>query len=220
MKNKKPELLSPAGSFMSAYYAFQAGADAVYFGLTDFSARKSAQNINQTELLKLKKIAADQGKKLYVTVNTVIRDRELDDLIHNLQLIRRLEVNAVIVQDFGVTELIRKYFPDLSIHASTQMAIHNDDGVEKAIRLGIKRIILPRELLLHRVRALKKKYQEMEFEVFIHGSLCYSYSGLCLSSGMLRGKSGNRGECTQPCRDRYFYIPKSCNGLCESHHHQ
>lgn len=205
MIDKKPELLAPAGSFMSAYYAYKAGADAVYLGLTDFSARKSAQNFNNNELLKLKKIALEQNKKIYVALNTVVMDEELEILVKNLQFIERLKVDAVIVQDFGVLELLRRFYPDIIIHASTQMAIHNEYGIEKAIDLGVKRIVLPRELSVDKIGKFIKKYQEMEFEVFIHGSLCYSYSGLCLSSGLLKGKSGNRGECAQPCREKYSH---------------
>ncbi|MBP7552278.1 MAG: U32 family peptidase [Spirochaetes bacterium] len=209
MINKKPELLAPAGSFMSAYYAYQAGADAVYLGLADFSARKSAQNFNNNELLKLKKIALDLNRKIYVAINTVVKEEELVSLIKNLQFINRLKVDAVIVQDFGVLELLRRFYPDIIVHASTQMAIHNEYGIEKAIELGVKRIVLPREMSVKTVKMFIKKYKEMEFEVFIHGSLCYSYSGLCLSSGLLRGKSGNRGECTQPCREKYSYNGES-----------
>ncbi len=211
--NKKPELLSPAGSFMSAYYAFKAGADAVYLGLTKYSARKTAQNFNNNELLKLKKIACEQNKKIYIAINTIIQENEIEDLIYNLQFINKLEVNAIIVQDFGIINLLRNYYPHIPIHASTQMAIHNDYGIEKAQEFGIKRIILPRELPFKAIKALKKKYKNIEFEVFIHGSLCYSYSGLCLSSGLLKGKSGNRGECTQPCRNLFSYNGKNANYL-------
>ena len=205
MIKNKPELLSPAGSFMSAYYAFKAGADAVYLGLTKYSARKSAQNFNNKELLKLKKIAVEQNKKIYVAINTIILENEVEDLIYDLQFISKLEVDGIIVQDFGIMHLLRKYFPQIPLHASTQMAIHNDQGIEKAIELGIKRIILPRELSFKTIKSFRKKYKEVQFEVFIHGSLCYSYSGLCLSSGLLSGRSGNRGECTQPCRNLYSY---------------
>ncbi len=213
MMNNKPELLSPAGSFMSAYYAFIAGADAVYLGLTKYSARKTAQNFNNNELLKIKKIAEEQNKKIYITINTVIQENELEDLIINFQFIYKLGIDAIIVQDFGIIELIRKFFPDIPIHSSTQMAIHNNYGIEKAIDLGIKRIILPRELSFKTIKVFKKKYKDIEFEVFIHGSLCYSYSGLCLSSGLIFGRSGNRGECTQPCRNLYSYNNEKGNYL-------
>ncbi len=213
MTNKKPELLAPAGSFMCAYYAFKAGADAVYLGLPRYSARMTAQNFNNNELLKLKKIACDEAKKIYVAVNTVICENELDDLIRNLRFMAKLEVDGIIVQDFGIIELIRNYFPAIPIHASTQTAIHNEQGIEKGIELGIKRIILPRELQFKKIKEFRKKYKEMEFEVFIHGSLCYSYSGLCLSSGLLAGRSGNRGECTQLCRNLYSFENESGNYL-------
>lgn len=205
MTNNKPELLSPAGSFMSAYYAFKAGADAVYLGLRDYSARKTAQNFNDKELLKIKKIAEERNKKIYITINTVIRESELENLIVDLQFLNKLDINAIIVQDFGIIELLRNHYPHIPIHASTQTAIHNNYGIEKAIDLGIKRIILPRELSFKKINDFKRRYKDIEFEVFIHGSLCYSYSGLCLSSGLLNDRSGNRGECTQPCRNAYSY---------------
>jgi putative protease len=194
------ELLAPAGSFMSAYYAFEAGADAVYVGLQKYSARKSAQNFNFDELSKIKNIAFVNGRKLYIAINTVVRDDEIDDLLESIAECSRIEVDAFIVQDFGVLGLLRKYFPAATIHASTQMAISNSMGIEIAQKMGIERIVLPRELSFDRVAQLRHAFPDMELEVFIHGALCYSYSGLCLASGLLAGRSGNRGECAQVCR--------------------
>jgi putative protease len=218
MNKKKSELLAPAGSFMSAYYAFEAGADAVYLGLENFSARKSAQNFNRSELSKIKRIAFEKNKKIYVTLNTVIKESEVDELLSLLLECEKLAIDGVIIQDFGVLDLVRTYFPGIPVHASTQMAIHNEHGIEKAIELGIERVVLPRELRFEDVRRLKRRFPEMELEVFIHGALCYSYSGLCLASGLMAGRSGNRGECAQVCRLPFTHLGRegrvlSCRDL-------
>jgi U32 family peptidase len=196
----KPELVAPAGGFMAGAYAFKAGADAVYAGLRDFSARKSAQNFTFTELGKMKNLAVEAGRKVYVAMNTVILDRELPVFLHAVEKLVRMEIDALIIQDFGILSVLRDYFPGIRLHASTQMAVHNGYGVRKASELGIRRIVLPRELPLISVRKLESMHPEMEFEVFIHGALCYSWSGLCLASGLLAGRSANRGECAQLCR--------------------
>jgi putative protease len=203
MPVKIPELLAPAGSFMAAYYAFAAGADAVYVGLRRFSARGSAQNFNRVELAKLKTLALKERKKIYVALNTVVTESETDDLVAALADCERLGVDGIIVQDAGVLTLAREYFPRLPVHASTQMAVGNAAGLAEAVRLGIRRVVLPRELSFDAVRAVREKFPGLEIEVFIHGALCYSYSGLCLASGLMGGGSGNRGACAQVCRLRF-----------------
>jgi len=203
MINKKPELLAPAGSFASAYYAFEAGADGVYFGLKDFSARKPAQNFSFEDLRRLKTLAVAKDKHLYLALNTVIRESEIEKVLEYLWQVNTISINGVIVQDLGVYNILKKYFPNLKIHASTQMAIHNDCGVKQVSKLGFSRVILPRELTIDQIRLLKEKNPDMEFEVFIHGALCYCYSGLCLASWKLTGRSGNRGTCAQICRSLY-----------------
>ncbi len=205
MRSTNWELTAPAGSFMSAYYAFEAGADAVYVGLRDFSARKSAQNFSFIELSKLKQHAITLGRKVYVALNTVIKQAEIDTLIHALASCSRIEIDGFIVQDFGALGIIRRHFPRTALHASTQMAVSNPRGIAAAAKLGVSRVILPRELSVDRVARLVREFPEMEFEVFIHGALCYSYSGLCLASGLLAGRSGNRGECAQVCRLEYVH---------------
>ena len=200
---KAPELLAPAGSFLAAYYAFQAGADGVYAGLREFSARKAAQNFSMEQLRRIRQLAADRGRRLYVTVNTVVREDEMARLAETLAWLEALEVDGVIVQDLGVCDLLARHFPRLPIHASTQMAVHNDGGLIMAEDLGIKRVILSRELPLERIRELRDKHPGIELEVFIHGALCYSFSGACLASWALTGRSGNRGDCAQICRSLF-----------------
>ncbi len=203
----RPELLAPAGSFSAAYHAFQAGADAVYFGLKDFSARKGALNFTMDEVARLKALAESKGKRIYAALNTVIREQEVPALASALYDLESLEVDGVIIQDLGVLYLVRHWFPRLPLHASTQMAVHNSAGVETLKRLGVCRFILSRELTLEELRAIRQKHPEVELEVFIHGALCYSISGLCLASGLLLGRSGNRGECAQLCRSWFTSEP-------------
>jgi collagenase-like PrtC family protease len=196
----QPELLAPAGSFSAAYHAFQAGADAVYFGLKEFSARKGAQNFTMEEVARLKGFAESRGKRIYAALNTVIREEELQAVASSLYDLEALAVDGVIIQDLGVLYLLRRWFPRLPIHASTQMAVHNAEGVETLKALGVKRIILARELSREELKHIRTTHPDVELEVFIHGALCYSVSGLCLASGILLGRSGNRGECAQICR--------------------
>jgi U32 family peptidase len=216
--DKKPELLAPAGKFESAYYAFAAGADGVYLGLEKFSARKAARNFSRDALCRLKTLAEEKDKKIYVAVNTVILEEETGGLIEDLLFLEKLRVDGVIVQEPALAELIKKHFPSLPVHASTQMAVNNAFGLAAAKALGIRRVILPRELTLEQIKTLKQRHPDIEFETFIHGSLCYCFSGLCLASARLAGRSGNRGECAQVCRSDYemdgkkgFYF--SCRDL-------
>ncbi|HET6450477.1 MAG TPA: peptidase U32 family protein [Spirochaetia bacterium] len=200
---KTPELLAPGGSFLSAHAAFEAGADGVYLGLKEFSARAAAQNFSRDQLRRIRALAADRDRRIYVTVNTVIRDDELDRLRRTLAWLDALRVDGVIVQDLGVCDLLAREFPRLPLHASTQMGIHNDSGLRVAEEMGVRRAILSRELPLERIRALRQRHPGIELEVFIHGALCYSFSGSCLASWALTGRSGNRGECAQVCRSRF-----------------
>jgi len=197
---KKPELLAPAGNFSSAFYAYSNGADAVYLGLKDFSARNSARNFTIDELRRLKQYAADRGKKVYIALNTIIKEQEFPALHDVLKKLEVLKIDGVILQDPGVLYFLRKQFPSLPLHASTQMAIHTSEGIQTLTKDGIKRIILARELSVEEIHRLQSKNPVTELEVFIHGALCYSFSGLCLASGTLLGRSANRGECGQICR--------------------
>ena len=200
---KKPELLAPGGSFLSAVAALSAGADGVYLGLKDFSARKAAQNFTFEQLRRIRQLAADKDRRMYVTVNTIVRESEMDALEEALALLQALEVDGIIVQDLGVCDLLSQSFPGLPIHASTQMALHNEAGLRVAKELGIRRVILSRELPLSRIKELRDAVPDIELEVFIHGALCYSFSGLCLASWELTGRSGNRGDCAQICRSLF-----------------
>lgn len=184
-------------------YAFRNGADAVYLGLPRYSARKAARNLTMDELSRLRTLADREGKKIYAAINTVIRNDELEDALSVLYDLSLLPVDAVILQDYGLLSLVRTHFPDLPIHASTQMAVHNAAGVTALARAGVSRVILARELTLTEISSIHASCPGVELEVFIHGALCYGVSGLCLASGMLLGRSGNRGECAQICRGRF-----------------
>jgi putative protease len=197
---KKPELLAPGGSFAAAFQAFEAGADGVYLGLAEFSARKAAVNFSPEQLRRIRELARQRGRRIYVTLNTVIKEEEMSRAASVCAWLDALEVDGVIVQDFGLLSLLARSFPRLPIHASTQMAIHNDAGLRFAEKAGIRRVILSRELPLESIKALRARHPGIELEVFIHGALCYSFSGVCLASWALTGRSGNRGECAQICR--------------------
>jgi U32 family peptidase len=203
MSRPAPEIYAPGGSFHSALAAFDAGADAVYLGLAEFSARKAATNFSFDQLRRIRSVAADRGKRIAVTVNTVVREAEIGRLVDALGRIDAIGVDAIVVQDLGVSQIAARLFPRLELHASTQMAIHNSAGLAAAASLGFRRVVLARELPLTSIRRLRAEHPDVEFEVFIHGALCYSFSGLCLASWALTGRSGNRGECAQICRGRF-----------------
>jgi U32 family peptidase len=197
-----PELLAPAGEADAAYAAFHYGADAVYAGLKRFSARAEAVNLDLKELCRITAYAHSltPRRRVYAALNTLILQRELGDLVEALAEISQSGVDAVIVQDLGVARVIRTYFPALAIHASTQLAIHNLAGAQTVKTLGARRVTLARELTLAEIRRISAD-AGIETEVFVHGALCYSYSGLCLFSSLLGGRSGNRGKCQYPCRE-------------------
>lgn len=196
------ELLAPAGEWESLQAALAAGADAVYLGGKTFSARQSAANFDGEQL----KMAADlvhlHGKKIYVTVNTLIHDKEMPAALDFLTELYHLGIDAVIVQDLGLIHLARKYIPQLPLHASTQMTVHNSQGASFLKTLGLNRIVLARELSAFEVKTIVER-SAIEVEVFIHGALCVCYSGQCLMSSIIGGRSGNRGRCAQPCRLEY-----------------
>ena len=197
------EILAPAGGFEAAVAAFEGGADAVYLGLSDFSARKAAKNFSKEEFLSLKTLAARQGKKIFAALNTVIKESEIESALDTARFLYDAGVDAVILQDIGFAILLKKLFPDLPLHASTQMAVHTAEGVRFLKSLGFSRVVLSREVPLDLIAKIKKEVPEMELEVFVHGALCYSFSGLCLASGIVLGRSGNRGMCAQLCRSYY-----------------
>lgn len=203
MKNMITELLSPAGSYESFEAAIGAGADAVYVGGPAFGARAYAQNFTQEELIAAIETAHIHNRKLYLTVNTLLKNRELDDqLFEYLLPYYEAGLDAVIVQDLGVFSFIRRNFPDLDIHASTQMTVTGPEGMQFLEEKGATRVVPARELSLEEISAMHKA-SPLEIETFIHGALCYSYSGQCLMSSIFGGRSGNRGRCAQPCRLPY-----------------
>lgn len=199
---QKAELLAPAGSVETMYAAFTAGADAVYIGGSRFGARAYADNAESEPLLEAIDYAHLHGKKLYLTVNTLLKEQEMDELYAYLLPFYRQGLDAVIVQDFGVFRRVREWFPDLPIHASTQMTMSGELSAQKLKELGATRIVTPRELSLDEIRRIHESC-DLEIESFVHGALCYCYSGQCLFSSIAGGRSGNRGRCAQPCRMAY-----------------
>ena len=194
------ELLAPAGDFKTALAAFEAGADAVYCGLSEFSARAFATNLSFEELDNLVRYARVHRKKVYVTFNTLIDEDDMEEAVRQLARIAEIGPDALIVQDIGIARLCRLHFPELELHASTQLVAHNLEGVLALGEIGFKRVVLARELSLAEIAAIVMRSGGMEFECFIHGALCYSISGLCLFGAMEKGRSGNRGKCPYCCR--------------------
>jgi putative protease len=200
---KKCELLAPAGNAESLRAAIENGADAVYLAGKRFGARKSSLNFDLPELAEAINYAHRRRVRLYVTVNTLVADSEKKDLLDWLKAIDHLEVDAAIVQDLGVLKLAQEYVPDLPLHASTQMTVLDAAGAKKAFEWGMTRAILARELSLEEIALVHSLVPRLELESFCHGALCYGLSGQCLFSSLLGGRSGNRGECAQPCRHPY-----------------
>ena len=208
-KSPRPELLAPAGDRDCIRAAIENGADAVYFGLdTGFNARARAKNFSPDELPEVMALLHRRGLKGYVTVNTLVFSSELESLEQHIRLIAAAGVNAVLVQDLGVVRLIRELCPDLPIHASTQMTLTSADCIAVAESLGVERVVLARELSIDEIRKIRKK-TAMPLEVFVHGALCVAYSGQCLTSESLGGRSANRGQCAQACRLPYDLV---CDG--------
>ncbi len=197
-----PELLAPAGSFDALVAAVRAGADAVYVGGKSFGARAYAKNFDTEELERAISYCHLHGVKLYVTLNTLIYDREIEEFAAFVRSLRSLAPDALIMADLGAIALVRRLAPELEIHASTQMGVHNTEGADAAYRLGCKRVVLARELSRKNICSVTEKCLA-ETEVFLHGALCVCHSGQCLFSSLVGGRSGNRGECAQPCRLPY-----------------
>lgn len=198
-KKNLPELLLPVGNAEAFYAAIEGGADAVYLGLKQFNARNRAKNFTIPQLLGLLDLAKKHNVKVYITLNTVIKNKELPELLDTLHLLSQLPISAVIIQDWGVFYLAKKHFPRLVIHASTQMGNHNSLGANYSEQMGFERVIMARELMQQEIQDIRKR-SSIEIELFAHGALCYSFSGMCLFSSFLGGQSANRGLCKQPCR--------------------
>ena len=200
------ELLAPGGSYESVIAAFNAGADAVYTGGEMFGARANADNLTTEQLIDAINYAHIHNRKLYLTVNTLLRDDEINEKLYNYILpLYENGLDAVIVQDMGVFNYIRTHFPDLHIHASTQMTIFGKRTAQELKELGATRVVLPRELSLKEIKDIHENVN-IEIECFVHGALCYCYSGQCFLSSYIGGRSGNRGRCAQPCRMEYDVI--------------
>lgn len=199
---KRPEILSPAGSPEALRAAVNAGADAVYLAGEAFGARAYAKNFTREELCDGTKYAHERGVKLYVTVNTLVVDREMEELREYIAFLCGLPVDGLIVQDLGVAKLIRSWAPELPLHASTQCACHSLDGVRELHALGFSRVVLARELSLANIAKIARE-SPCELEVFVHGALCFSHSGQCLMSAVIGRRSANRGRCAGPCRLPY-----------------
>ncbi len=202
MNRQIPELLAPAGSLEILKLAVDAGADAVYFGGKAFNARQSAANLDAREIREAVEYCYPRGVKTYLTLNTLVKESEWDELCRFTDEVLPLGMTGLILQDMGAAQYIRRRFPEVELHASTQMSIHNAQGAQWLKELGFCRVVLSRELPLTEVKHITQTVG-VETEVFIHGALCYSYSGQCLMSSLIGGRSGNRGRCAQPCRLQY-----------------
>jgi U32 family peptidase len=201
------ELLAPAGNMESFRAAVEAGADAVYVGAPGFNARNLARDLRLEEIAAMIHYCRAHGLKLYLAANSLVREQDLPQVIETLAILEELKPDALIVQDLGVIKLVQDAFAGLPLHASTLMAAHNSDAVRAFTDMGMERVVLARELTIKEIGAICKR-TETEIEVFVHGAMCFSYSGLCLFSSFLGGKSGLRGRCVQPCRRQYTWESK------------
>ncbi len=195
----KTEILAPAGGQEQLIAAVRCGADAVYLGTQRFNARNSAANFSAENLCKAVAYCHERNVSVYVTMNTLVTDSEVGDVVEEIKMIAESGADAVIIQDLGVAALWKKYCPSMKLHASTQMTVHNLSGAKEAERLGFSRIVLARELSFEEIKTIAENVNA-EIEVFVHGALCMSVSGTCLLSSMIGSRSGNRGRCAQPCR--------------------
>lgn len=200
-ENKKPELLAPAGDMESVMAAINAGADALYFGGVDFNARHGAKNLSQDEMRQIVKISKAYQIKNYLVLNTLIKDTEWQALIDDLNFYQTLNLNGLIVQDLGLIYLLQKHY-NFPLQTSTQMSVYGLEGVLFFEDLGFDRVVCPREMSLEEVASIKAA-SKIPLKIFVHGALCYAYSGQCLLSSTIGGRSGNRGRCAQPCRKNY-----------------
>ena len=196
------ELLAPAGSPEAVIAAVQNGADAVYLGMGNFNARRGAKNFTDEEFEKAVRYCRIRGCKVYVTLNTLVNDREIASAVASAKLASDLGADGIIIQDLGLIKAIRQALPDIPLHASTQMSLHNLAGVQAAAEMGLTRAVLARELSLEQIRFITQ-HASIETEVFVHGALCFCHSGQCYMSALIGRRSGNRGMCAQPCRMQY-----------------
>src|SRR3954466_11779802 len=206
-----PELLAPAGSLDAVKAALANGADAVYLGAARFNARDEGAQLTRGEVGEAWRMAHGRGARIYLTLNILIKPAELHDALMFLGEAIDRGIDAVIVQDIGLVKLIREIYPDLEIHGSTQMTIHDPSGAQVVKELGVERIVLARENTLDDIRAIRESVPELGLETFVHGALCISYSGQCYMSGMISERSANRGSCAQSCRKDYVLTDLDTN---------
>ena len=217
---KAPELLAPAGNIESFFAALENGADAVYVGYRHFNARALATNFTLEEIARLNEYAHNQGVKLYVALNVAVREEEIKEIGNALSALSQVAPDGLIIQDGAIARLCRLSFPNLNLHASTLMTVHNSAGVEQLQNMGFQRVVMARELTIDELAHIAAS-TTLELEVFIHGALCYSYSGLCLASSFYGGRSSVRGRCVQPCRrlyrsgrqQGYFFSPNDLSAI-------
>jgi len=215
-----PELLAPAGNIESFFAALENGADAVYVGYRHFNARALAANFTLEDIARLNEYAHKHGVKLYVALNAAVREEEIEEIVDALSGLSQVEPDGLIIQDGAIARLCQLHFPNLNLHASTLMTIHNSAGVEQLQSMGFQRVVLARELTIEEL-AIIAGSTNLKLEVFIHGALCYSYSGLCLASSFYGGRSSVRGRCVQPCRrlyrsgrhQGYFFSPNDLSAI-------
>lgn len=205
LKTSKPELLVPAGDFECVRAGVQNGADCIYFGANMFSARASAKNFSREELEQVIEYCKIRNVKTNLTLNTLITDSEFADAVEVAKTAYEYGIDAIIVQDLGLARYLIKHFPGIEIHGSTQMSVHNLEGVLELEKLGFKRVVLAREVPINEIEYIRNNCN-VDLEIFIHGALCISYSGQCLFSSLVGGRSGNRGKCAQPCRLPYTLL--------------
>jgi putative protease len=205
--DKKPELLAPAGSINVFARAIEAGADAVYIGAPALNARALAKDFTFAEIAAMIDFAHKKGAKLYLAANSLLKENEIPQTLKTLAILDALKPDALIIQDLGLYHLCKRYFPQLRLHASTLLGAHNSLAVRQFKNMGFERVVLARELTVKEIHSIARS-SNVELEVFIHGALCFSYSGMCLFSSYLGGKSGLRGRCVQPCRRRYQWKQK------------
>ena len=202
---KKPELLAPAGNMESVYAAINGGADAIYLGGKNFNARQNAGNLTAEQMRQVVSLAKATGKKIYIVLNTLIKESEWQAVKAEVAFYHELSVDGLIVQDLGLIDWILSFYPEINLQTSTQLTIYGREGVRFFESLGITRVVLPREMPLAELVRIKEK-SSVELKIFIHGALCYAYSGQCLMSSQIGGRSGNRGLCAQPCRKIYTLL--------------
>ena len=207
------ELLAPAGGYEALTAAVQNGADAVYMGFGAFNARRSAKNFTDEEFASAVRYCHLRGVRVFLTLNTLLTDRELSEAAAALRKASAMGVDAVLVQDWGLLTLAKEIVPDLPLHASTQMSLFTLGGANAAAALGMERVVLARELSLEEIAAIRARVSpELELEAFCHGAMCVSYSGRCLLSNYMTGRDSNRGECAQPCRYQYALMEEKRPG--------